>query len=420
MGKILTIQNMPSIVEKTLQSYTQFLTERYTILFNRSPTFSTYYSKDLAGSMYDTNLGGEIEPIGFESPSKFQRIADFPLYGFEGIDLSRTYDEITGHGTETVQGEIFILPGTLEPLENDYFKLNYINANLLFRITNVQVDRIEGKTFFKISWLLVQESSVEIESQVSERLSFEIANLGTNHKPIIKEDVFLAFKELDLIIEYFKETFWNVFFNKDTGMLLLKSNLVENPIHSRSVDSCLRRNKLMEHNGYRKGRTFNRIGLEENSEFEREMYPYTMYWLAEKGDALTFEIVTNKTSLSIIQAASPIIFDINPLFYSAIPPCEEYPTAMPNNSPETIGDPDIFIDAINKNFSGYENLDLVIRKIFALSYRDDTKEPRDLINLFIEDINKEEVFYDLLKFFFYAPIIFMEYSHMKNKFLMNN
>ena len=115
MGQVVTSAEMRRVVDANLQSYIAQATTNYARLFGKSPTFVTYYSADADASMTDVNLGGAIQLIGPESPIRYQVIHDFPIYGVSEADVSSAYSELQGVVTDSVRGEAYCLPGTIEP-----------------------------------------------------------------------------------------------------------------------------------------------------------------------------------------------------------------------------------------------------------------------------------------------------------------
>ena len=268
MGQVVTSAEMRRVVDANLKGYIEQATGSYARLFGKSPTFVTYYARDPLTSMADVNLGGAIQLVGPESPIKYQIIHDFPIYGVSEADASSAYEEMQGVVSNNVRGEAYVLPGTIEPNENDF--------------VNVSPDRIEGKSFYKLEYILDPSDPLQLGRQTNASFTFELATVGTGANPLIETDVAVLLREMEVLEEYHREAYWRAFYDRGTGALLLRSGF-PGPVHDRSVDMFVRRNGLLGGQGYMKSRTVQPPQYADRGMFDDGVYPQTMYWAAEKG-----------------------------------------------------------------------------------------------------------------------------------------
>ena len=254
MGQVVTSAEMRRVVDANLKGYIEQATGSYARLFGKSPTFVTYYTRDPLTSMADVNLGGAIQLIGPESPIKYQIIHDFPIYGVSEADASSAYEELQGVVSNNVRGEAYVLPGTIAPNENDFFIIDYLDARILFRAVSVNPDRIEGKSFYKLEYILDPSDPMQLGRQTNASFTFELATVGTGANPLIETDVAVLLREMEVLEEYHREAYWRAFYDRGSGALLLRSGF-PGPVHDRSVDMFVRRNSLLGGQGYMKSRT---------------------------------------------------------------------------------------------------------------------------------------------------------------------
>src|SRR5699024_229712 len=128
--------------------------------------------------------------LGFRSPIKFNKINDFPLYGIEQIVLN-IQDEDQGLDTDFT-GEATIVPGTIKPLQNDYFVIKYLKDSYLFRVTDVNYDTVIQDGFYRISYMLDyldDEKYKDLENQINKNYDCILENVGTENKCILESTV---------------------------------------------------------------------------------------------------------------------------------------------------------------------------------------------------------------------------------------
>lgn len=284
MGQVVTSAEMARVIDANLKSYVAQVTGSYARLFGKSPTFVTYYTRDAVDSIADVNLGGAIQLVGRESPIRYHAVHDFPIYGVPELDATSNYEEIQGLVTSGLSGEAYILPGTIEPSQDDFFVIKHLESKFLFRCTNASPDRIEGKAFFKIEYILDNANPFQLERQTTKSFAFELGSVGTDVSPLVEMDLAVLLRETEVLEEYHRIAYWRAFYDRASGALLLRTG-EPSPVHDRSVDLFVRRNDLLGGQGYMKSRTINPVDYFDRGVFEDILYPRTVYWWAEKAEA---------------------------------------------------------------------------------------------------------------------------------------
>jgi hypothetical protein len=224
MGKFVEEK---AIIETYLDNYVK-TTNDFSRFIEGSPNFVTYYSKDVQASTEDMTLGGVLEVIGSESPIKFNKIENFPIYNMEEVSPNLEFGDDTGLDT-TVESTAIILPNTIKPLPNDYFMVNYLNKNYLFRVSNVEINNIHNRVYYKISYYL-SNSDVNIleERQLTDSYKVVYENLGKEAKSVIKESDFLLLNNLDDVYAKLRDFYIKFFYNKDYNTFLYKDRMYDN------------------------------------------------------------------------------------------------------------------------------------------------------------------------------------------------
>ena len=135
--------------KNVVDQYNQAALEQYSQFLNEVPVFVNYYSKDHFESLADKNLNTVHEVMGDNSPVIFNKLENFPIYRTSRTDLNVSQGN---QGDEaTAQFQATILPDTIKPMVDDLMTVWYENEQNVFRISDVQRSRLEGKAFYQIT-----------------------------------------------------------------------------------------------------------------------------------------------------------------------------------------------------------------------------------------------------------------------------
>lgn len=182
-------------------------------------TYTTYYHIDVDQTTTDTGFADVASIIGFRSPIRFQKIEDFPIYGLEQIVLQL---QDTDQGIDTnYEGEAIILNNAkLKPLPNDFFTIPVLKQYYLFRVTDIQFDNIMSDNFYRISFKIECNDSVEmqkLEKQVIDENIFDLSNVGTEKNCIIKKSVYKDIEKIEemknRIIDFYMSMYYSERYN---------------------------------------------------------------------------------------------------------------------------------------------------------------------------------------------------------------
>lgn len=170
-------------------------------LIDQTPTFTTYFHVNVNETTSDEGYKDAESIIGKKSPFRFQKITSFPIYGIDQIVLQIQEGDM-GLDT-TYEGEATILPGTIKPLQDDFFMIGVLDECLVFRVTGIEYDTARVDNFYKIHYKL-EFNDVEkiecLEDLVRDKYTCVFRNIGTEQQCLIQSD----FKEqLDVVDEIY-------------------------------------------------------------------------------------------------------------------------------------------------------------------------------------------------------------------------
>lgn len=246
-----------------------------------TPIFVTYYNKNVQSSDEDRNLDNVKEVIGYESPNRFNRIEDFPLYLVEALSNNFEVDDVYGLNTDS-EGEAVILPKMLKPYVDDHFNIIYNNDELLFEVTKVDFDRINGLKYYKISYKLSHHSKDDIEEQITEELVTRYENIGTLDKPIIQKSSSLLIDDIYECIDKLTRMYMHAYMNPKFNILTYKYN--DKNIYNEFLIRFIIDNKVFESKFKKLYGTYVFQDIFRDSVGFMELYDNTIYMALSEND----------------------------------------------------------------------------------------------------------------------------------------
>lgn len=183
----------------------------------------TYYSQKESASTVDRGLQDIDELFGKKSPLRYNKILNFPLYGFgqtnpENSDEQQIEDF-------NVEGECIIIPSTIEPRPLDFFVINHLKMRGIFEITNVTYDSMKVDGYHKISYRLVSTADKtisDIENNTVAVYHTDLNAIGSDVNPIIKEDDFVYRKRVQLMLNQMITSYRSMYYNSRHNCFLFK------------------------------------------------------------------------------------------------------------------------------------------------------------------------------------------------------
>lgn len=246
MGRILTTEKL---TQNNIQDYIASSTKNYSTFLKGTPFFCTYYSKESFNSTHDKSLLNVSEIIGADSPIKFNKIENFPLYGIETSSFSTSVNDFGVSGE--VSSSAIILPRTVKPSADDVFIISYQSRERLFIITDVETDNINNDRYYKITFKLSQHLKEEVERQIFKKLTIDYSLIGKTENPIVEKDNYDLYLQLESIFDILFEEYKDRFFDNTVNLFSKKES---NGLYfiDKYLNSFIIRNSLVtKYNSYR-------------------------------------------------------------------------------------------------------------------------------------------------------------------------
>lgn len=175
------IYDEQSLVDNQLYQYDKFLHSRINKYTGDGRTPVTYFNID--DSCTTTALGTDVayQVLGVDSPLRYNKIENMFLSGMTQLSPEDSNASTTSVRSYSLNGEAFIIPGTIMPKENDFFIVNHVNMEHLFRVTQVTQDGLNTDGSYKIQYSLFSTNPVELNylySQVVGEYNLDLQTIG--------------------------------------------------------------------------------------------------------------------------------------------------------------------------------------------------------------------------------------------------
>ena len=373
-------------------------TDLYSKYIDNPPTFVTYFNKDERQSTKNVGLSSVKEVVGDESPIKYNKIENFPIFSLEEITPAIDYDEEAGLDT-MLEGVAVILPNTIVPLPDDLFIISYTEKNepyrKLYRVSNVEMSSISSKTYYRINYEVYnRDIDAFLKRQIADDYGFVYENIGTEKKSVILESDLLLLDELQTIKDKLFQDYYHYFYIEKLGSFCYQydaNTYLYNPYMSRFI---MNNELFIENRTYYKN-----LHIEDLLDRYKE-YRNTLYYLLENPSVDSYNFASGYR----LEDINTSIFSLYPEKYKAI---ELFGFNTKSNKKCKCNCKSLFDCDIFNLLENYENINSVNNlnpydTLFVL-YVKDFKNIQTKV--FIDTLNKVKVTYDMRSFNF-IPIVF--------------
>ena len=211
-GKFVNTKH-PDSINKLVHGLQDIIKNPYYVWSNRTPTVVTYFNRNVEKSTLDESAKIEQSAYGINSPSKYNMINDFFVYGIEQIQIQVENGDF-GAESGQINGEGIILPNTIIPYPGDYFVIDYTKDNIVFRVTGVTHDTLEDESnIYKFTYELDSIDIQDLKLNIADSYQMMVNNVGTKFNTIIRSEKYDFIKVLDNMRSYLREHFIAVFYS---------------------------------------------------------------------------------------------------------------------------------------------------------------------------------------------------------------
>ena len=148
------IYDETALVDSQMYKYDKFMHSRINKYTDQGRTLVTYFNINDAKTTTSLGMDTHYQVLGNDSPLRFDKIDNMMLIGFTPLTPEETQASNTPVRNYGLSGEAYIIPSTIMPKENDFFIVNHLNMNHLFRVTQVSQDGLTTDGSYKINYAL--------------------------------------------------------------------------------------------------------------------------------------------------------------------------------------------------------------------------------------------------------------------------
>ena len=233
-------------VNDSVFTFEKALNSGLTKFTGKSAMYVTYYHVDADASTADNGFIDIEHLIGKNSPIKFKKIENFPLYGMESIQIALNDEQQGIDGS--YEGEFLTLPNTIKPLPNDLFIINHIDKKYIFKVTSVSYDTLRENNYYKAQFkldLIDDGVKKDLDNQVSGKYNAVMKNLGSENQFVLESEIYTDVRRLEDLISDLTDTYMAMYYSEkyncficDTGNPCIHQNVAKiyDPLMSVFID----------------------------------------------------------------------------------------------------------------------------------------------------------------------------------------
>lgn len=188
------------------------------------PILTTYYNLRENATTVDRGLQDIEKLFGNKSPLRFNRIENFPIFGFnQAAPINNDEQQVEDI---TVEGDAIIQPSTIVPHPNDFFTVNHLRMRAVFQVVEVTYDAMRINGYYRIRYRLQstsQETVENLEKQTVARYHCKLDAVGTDLNPIISEDDYAYRSKIEKVLNGMIDDYRAMFYNKRHNCFLCSS-----------------------------------------------------------------------------------------------------------------------------------------------------------------------------------------------------
>lgn len=350
----MRIMDVQKFIESQYKANEKRRVSQYIRFIDKDVDFVTYFSINKILSTSSIGNFTVDSYIGKDSPVRYNKINNFPIYGFPLFNEENSYDEENaGLNMDSFQGEILMLPEIIEPSEGDCFILDMYNKNRFFIITEVREIVLKGRSHYSLSFTAgIPDYLPQLQSQVVDEYNAIFDNIGTADRVVISNKDYQLKAVYESVYKSMYSYYIHKFFNKRKTLFQVDVSAGPTPIKLTDIfctkfmtdnriiimDKLLKECLVLDYNKL----------YDDNDYFE---YTNTLYWAVENKD---FRKMKGTNYIVVKKMISPFSLSISQnnsdVYLSEIYNSDRIIDSDPVNSYNSVSfDFQSIIDRINSN-----------------------------------------------------------------------
>lgn len=173
------IYDEKALVDNQMYKYDKFLHSRINKYTGSGRTLVTYFNLNERNTTDSLGMGTHYQILGPDSPLRYDMIEDMIIIGFTPLSPQNGTASSSTVRDYQLEGDGFIIPGTVMPKENDFFVVNHLQMNHVFRVTEVIQDGLNTDGSYQIKYSLFSTNPKEIDNLKNQTVAVYKMDLQT-------------------------------------------------------------------------------------------------------------------------------------------------------------------------------------------------------------------------------------------------
>lgn len=247
------LQTADTMVDNSMQELANVLNSKFTSYLqgNGTPVLVTYYNLDTNISTTELGSGTYDKRLGDNSPLRFNKILDFPVYGLKEIIPSK--DQLDGGLVDITvdNSEVIILPNSIKPNPLDHFVYHFLDGrSITFRVVDIEYSSIKSNNYYKLSISLadINDDSTEddLEDQTIKTYKTCLNIMGTNERCIVEDTVFETIESIEKIRKEMIQIYLDTFYEKKYNALVFRGHNGGYPLFDPYLTKFVVKNNVLD------------------------------------------------------------------------------------------------------------------------------------------------------------------------------
>lgn len=231
MARITSVEHSTYISEQ-MEIFSQNRIGQYSKFLDKNFIPVTYYHMSEVYSLKDVGTGNVSDIVGHNSPIRYNKILNFPVYNLPELKPNIDYDPSTGFDIEMDISDIAILPSTIKPQVNDLMLVELPNSvAVLFRVNNIRYNTIQSNDFYMVDcdvYKIGDPKDVQTKVTIEEKVDKQVVgtfytvfdNIGTDDKCFIRHEDVDKIKQLAALILDLRNIYKENYYNRDVNAFI--------------------------------------------------------------------------------------------------------------------------------------------------------------------------------------------------------
>ena len=215
--------NDQEIIENNIQDKFKVYQTEFSRFYDKPPVFVTYYNYD-KNSLNDLGLENVEANFGRDTPTKYNKISDVPIFSFSQLSMEGSFEE-TGFNTNS-DGEGVIVMDTITPYVGDFFFIKHVGKNYLFRVNKADKQAFHETPTYRINFHFEREikDEKELEKLTAEKYHLIFDNIGSESRTVVQDDIYLLTNYANKIIKKLYNFMRTYYYDKILNLISYKFN----------------------------------------------------------------------------------------------------------------------------------------------------------------------------------------------------